>query len=143
MPSAGLDRAISSSQAAADLRIRPDGHKDKLIGEKALLISCSLQLLSSQWRQEMITCSNLFRSTKSQRYNCFTRNAGNAIPKHAGPKAKGSNPTTGRTLLWALDPFRENFNHWQVSRKESNHEETSGYVRPERVNKWPNSMTDI
>ena len=21
-------------------------------------------------------------------------------------------------------------------------EETSGYVRPERVNKWPNSMTD-
>jgi len=21
--------------------------------------------------------------------------------------------------------------------------ETSGYVRPERVNKWPNSMTDI
>jgi len=22
-------------------------------------------------------------------------------------------------------------------------EETSGYVRPERVNKWPNSVTDI
>ena len=22
-------------------------------------------------------------------------------------------------------------------------EETSGYVRPERVNKWPDSMTDI
>jgi len=22
-------------------------------------------------------------------------------------------------------------------------EETSGYVRPERANKWPNSMTDI
>ena len=22
-------------------------------------------------------------------------------------------------------------------------EETSGYVRPERVNKWPNSLTDI
>jgi len=22
-------------------------------------------------------------------------------------------------------------------------EEISGYVRPERVNKWPNSMTDI
>jgi len=22
-------------------------------------------------------------------------------------------------------------------------EETSGYVRPERVDKWPNSMTDI
>jgi hypothetical protein len=31
---------------------------------------------------------------------------------------------------------------WQ---KESwqNFEETSGYVRQERVNKWPNSMTDI
>ena len=26
---------------------------------------------------------------------------------------------------------------WQTS------EETSGYVRPERVNKWPNCMTDI
>ena len=26
---------------------------------------------------------------------------------------------------------------WQTS------EENSGYVRPERVNKWPNSMTDI
>jgi len=24
-----------------------------------------------------------------------------------------------------------------------NFEETSGYVRPERVNKWPNSMKDI
>jgi hypothetical protein len=24
-----------------------------------------------------------------------------------------------------------------------NFEETSGYVRPERVNKWPNCMTDI
>jgi hypothetical protein len=32
--------------------------------------------------------------------------------------------------------------HWQ---KESwqTFEETSGYVRMERVNKWPNSMTDI
>ena len=28
-------------------------------------------------------------------------------------------------------------NSWQTF------EETSGYVRPERVNKWPNSMTDI
>jgi len=56
--------------------------------------------------------------TKSQRYNCFTRNGGNAIPKHAGPEAKGSNPTTGLTLLWAPNPFRGNFNHWQVSRKE-------------------------
>jgi len=33
------------------------------------------------------------------------------------------------------------FPNWQ---KESwqTFEETSGYVRPERVNKWPNSMTD-
>jgi hypothetical protein len=53
-------------------------------------------------------------TTESQRYNCFTRNAGNAIPKNAGPEAKGSNPTTGFTLLWARDPFRENFKHWQV-----------------------------
>ena len=34
------------------------------------------------------------------------------------------------------------YTNWQ---KESwqTFEETSGYVRPERVNKWPNSMTDI
>ena len=32
-------------------------------------------------------------TTESQRYNCFTRNGGNAIPKHAGPEAKGSNWT--------------------------------------------------
>ena len=37
-------------------------------------------------------------------------NGGNAIPKHAGPKAKGSNPTTGLTMLWARNPFRGNFN---------------------------------
>jgi len=53
---------------------------------------------------------------ESQRYNCFTRNGGNAIPKHAGPEAKGSNPTTGLTLLWARNPFMGNFNNWQVSR---------------------------
>ena len=57
--------------------------------------------------------------TESQRYNCFTRNGGNAIPKHAGPEAEGSNPTTGLTLLWARNPFGGNFNHWQVSRKEA------------------------
>jgi hypothetical protein len=34
---------------------------------------------------------------------------------HAGPEAKGSNPTTGLTLLWAPNLFRGNFNHWQVS----------------------------
>ena len=52
-------------------------------------------------------------------YNCFISNAGNAIPKHAGPEAKVSNPTAGRILLWARNPFRGNFNHWQVSRKEA------------------------
>ena len=57
-------------------------------------------------------------TNESQRYNCFTRNGGNPIPKHAGPEAKGSNPTTGLTLLWVRNPFRGNFNHWQVSRKE-------------------------
>jgi len=33
---------------------------------------------------------------------------GNAIPKHAGPEAKGSNPTAGLTLIWARKPFRRN-----------------------------------
>ena len=32
-------------------------------------------------------------------------------PKHAGPEAKGSNPTAGLTLLWVRNPFRGNFNH--------------------------------
>jgi len=58
-------------------------------------------------------------TTESQRYNCFTRNGGNAIPKHAGPEAKGSDPTSGLTLLWASNPFWGNFNHWQVSQKEA------------------------
>jgi len=60
-------------------------------------------------------------TTQSQRYNyeCFTRIVGNAIPKHAGPEAKGSIPTTELTLLWTRNPFRGNFNHWQVSRKEA------------------------
>ena len=34
-------------------------------------------------------------------YDCFTRKGGNAITEHAGPEAKGSNPTAGLTLLWA------------------------------------------
>jgi len=58
-------------------------------------------------------------TTESQRYNCFIRSAENATPKHAGPEAEGSNPTTGLTLLWARNPFRGNFNHWQVSRREA------------------------
>jgi len=44
-------------------------------------------------------------TTESQRYNSFIRNGGNAIPKHAGPEAEGSIPTTGLTLLWARNPF--------------------------------------
>jgi hypothetical protein len=57
-------------------------------------------------------------TTESQRYNCFTRNGGNTISKQAGPDAKDNNPTTGLTLLWAPNPFRGNFNQWQVSREE-------------------------
>jgi len=30
-----------------------------------------------------------------------------------------------------------------TGRSHGTFEETSGYVRPERVNKWPNSMKDI
>ena len=40
-------------------------------------------------------------------------------PKHAGPEAEGSNPTTGLTLFWARNPFGGNFNHWQVSWEEA------------------------
>ena len=58
-------------------------------------------------------------TTEAQRYNCFVRNTGNAIPKPAGPEAEGSNPTTRRILLWARNQFRGNFKHWQVSRKET------------------------
>jgi len=41
------------------------------------------------------------------------------IPKHAGPEAKGNNPTTVLNLLWVRNPLRGNFNRWQVSRKEA------------------------
>ena len=37
---------------------------------------------------------------------------------HVHKEAKGSNPTTGLTLLWARNPFRGHFNHWYISRKE-------------------------
>ena len=61
---------------------------------------------------------------ESQRYDELSlritiTNGGSTIPKHAGPEAKGSNPTPGLTLLWARNPFRGNFNQWQVSRKEA------------------------
>jgi len=74
----------------------------------------------SSWPSHGILCSHK-RGYYDQvaAYNCFTRNGGNAIPKHAGPEAKGSSPTTGLTLLWARNPLSGNFNHWQVSRKEA------------------------
>jgi hypothetical protein len=58
-------------------------------------------------------------TTESQRNNCFIRSGGNAIPKHACPEAKGSNPTTGLNLLWAQNQLREHFNHWQVSQEKT------------------------
>jgi len=57
--------------------------------------------------------------TESQQYNCFIRNGRNAIPQHACPEVKGSSPTAGLTLLWACNPFRANFNYWQVSQEEA------------------------
>jgi len=69
--------------------------------------------------REIIAVLTNEKMTQSQRYNFSTRNGGNAIPKHAGPEAKSSNPTTSLTLLSACNPFRGNFNHWQVSRKEA------------------------
>ena len=46
------------------------------------------------------------------------------IVKHAGPEAKGSNPTAGLTLLPARNPFRRNSVHQQVSRKEAGQQQT-------------------
>jgi hypothetical protein len=37
-------------------------------------------------------------TTESQQYNCFNRNGGNAIPKHARPEAKVNSSVTGLTL---------------------------------------------
>jgi len=58
-------------------------------------------------------------TTELQRYNCFARNGGNSVPKHVSQEAKGINPTAGLNLLWVRNPFRGNFDHWQVSRKET------------------------
>jgi hypothetical protein len=33
------------------------------------------------------------------------------------PEVKGSNPTTGLTLRWARNPFKGDFNYWQVSQE--------------------------
>ena len=51
--------------------------------------------------------TNEEKTTESQRHNSFTRDWGNANPKHVGPGAKVSNPTAGLTLLWARNPSRE------------------------------------
>jgi len=53
-------------------------------------------------------------TTESQRYSCFIRYEGNAIPQQACTEAKGSNPTAGLSLLWACNPFRGNSKHWYV-----------------------------
>jgi len=66
----------------------------------------------------LLTRSGLtYPEVSSKVYHDSFCQLGSSIPKHAGPKAKGSNPTTGRTLLWAYNPFRGNFSHWQVSQK--------------------------
>jgi hypothetical protein len=41
--------------------------------------------------------TNEATTTESYRYNCFTRNGGNAVPKRSCPEVKGSNPTTDLT----------------------------------------------
>jgi len=58
-------------------------------------------------------------TTESLPYNCFIRNGGNAIPKHACPEANGSSPIAVFNLLWALNPFRGNSNSWQDSQEEA------------------------
>jgi len=49
----------------------------------------------------------------------------NRMPRNRLPRVMKHYSPTGRKDLWQT------------------FEETSGYVRPERVNKWPKSMTDI
>jgi hypothetical protein len=43
--------------------------------------------------------------TKSQWYNCFIMNGGNAIPKCSCPEVTGSNPTVAHVLLWDCNPL--------------------------------------
>ena len=81
-----------------------------------ILVFLRVSFILTSWYTVL---TNEEMTTESQRYNCFTRKGGNAIPKHAGPEPKGSNPTTGLTMLRARNPFRGNFNHWQFSRKET------------------------
>jgi len=91
---------------------------------------------------------NWAMTTESQRYNYFIRNGGNAIPKHACPKANGSNSTAGLTLLWASNSFRGNSNYWQISEEARRKKpgetitENSRPARAELANKVPSSMLD-
>jgi hypothetical protein len=81
-------------------------------------------------------------TTKSQQYNGFIRNGGNAISKHACPEAKCSNPTTGHTLLWLTTHSGEILiTNYQQSHKEKPEtiEEISRHMKLEWV-KWPKYM---
>ena len=62
--------------------------------------------------------TNKADTIQSQRYNCFIRNGENAVPKHACPEARVSNPTAGLTLLWARNTFRGNSQSWQFAQEE-------------------------
>jgi len=52
--------------------------------------------------------------TESPQYNCFIRNAVNAVPKLACPEAKGSK----LKMLWVRNSFRGKSNYCQVSQEE-------------------------
>jgi hypothetical protein len=97
--------------------------------------------------------TNEAMTMESQRYNCLIRNGGNTIPKHACPEAKDSKPATGLTLLWAHNPFRgisitgkshkkkkKTLHPKRQKEPRKTTEETSGCVRLEQVNNWPNSL---
>ena len=58
-------------------------------------------------------------TTESQRYDSFIRNGRNAIPYHACPKAKGSNPTNGLSLLWVRNLFRGSSNQRHESQEQA------------------------
>jgi hypothetical protein len=60
-----------------------------------------------------------------------------------GPEQGKSSGRVATFSLWT-GMFRDNetlFPNWQKEPWQT-FEEASGYMRPEQVNKWPNSMTD-
>lgn len=75
----------------------------------------SLSLLSSS---AALLCSPP-PTLSSVWYNIFALWSFTLLGGNAFPKAKGINPTTGLTLLWAHNPFRGNFESWQVSQQEA------------------------